>query len=367
MVNDPDQFYMKRAIELALAPVSAPHPNPRVGCVIVNEEQIVAEGFHQAAGMKHAEIHALDVCGDVAGSTMYVTLEPCATQGRTPACVERIVKTGISKVVIASLDPNPVNGNLGIKRLEEAGIETQVGLLDDEARAINKGYFSRYERGKPWVVIKVAATLDGRVAAASGESRWISCEESRADVQKLRAQAAAIISGVGTVCADNPRFDCRAEGAQSQPLRVIVDSKLRTPANSKLFDVAGELLFATGGDVENSTRRAFEQRAQVMPFESADGQVDCAKLVEHLVDRQVNDILVEAGPNLVGTFLFAGLVDELIVYIAPAILGDTAMGFAHMPKIQSLADRLSGEFNDVSAVGQDIRITLSMMKDSPVK
>ena len=148
---------------------------------------------------------------------------------------------------------------------------------------------------------------------------------------------------------------------------MIVDSKLRTPANSKLFDVAGELLFATGGDVENSTRRAFEQRAQVMPFESADGQVDCAKLVEHLVDRQVNDILVEAGPNLVGTFLFAGLVDELIVYIAPAILGDTAMGFAHMPKIQSLADRLSGEFNDVSAVGQDIRITLSMMKDSPVK
>lgn len=363
MVNCSDQIYMRRAIELALTPVSAPHPNPRVGCVIVNEEQIIAEGFHQAAGMQHAETCALDVAGNVEGSTMYVTLEPCATHGRTPPCVERIVETGIGRVVIASPDPNPVNGNLGIKSLKQAGISTQVGLLDDEARAINKGYFSRYERGKSWVVVKVAATIDGRVATASGESRWISGEGARADVQNLRAQAAAIVSGVGTVLADDPRLDCRAEGAQGQPLRVVVDSKLKTPVNSKLFDAEGELLFAVGGDVADDKRRDFESRAQVIAFEGTDGRVDCKRVLEYLAERQINDILIEAGPNLVGEFLQASLVDELIVYVAPSILGDAAMGFARMPEIQMLAERVSGKFSNVCLVGEDIRITMSITKD----
>lgn len=365
MARDSNQIYMRRAIELALTPVSAPHPNPRVGCVIVNGEKIIAEGFHQAAGLQHAELSALDGAGKLDGSTMFVTLEPCSTHGRTPPCAERIIARGISKVVIASADPNPVNGKLGIKQLRDAAVATHVGLLDDEARAINKGYFSRHERGKPWVVAKVAATLDGRVAAASGESRWISGEESRADVQKLRAQAAAVVSGVGTVCADNPRLDCRAEGAHAQPLRVIVDSKLSTPANSKLFDAGGELLFAVGHDVARDKRRLFEKRAQVLPFATADGKVDCTKLMKHLADRQINDILVEAGPMLVGALLKAGLIDELIVYVAPSILGNAAMGFAHLPQIQHLADRVSGRFDEVSAVGEDIRIRLSITGSSP--
>ncbi len=358
MAERSEDSYMWQAIDLARQPLFAPHPNPRVGCVIVVDGQVVAEGLHRAAGTDHAEVAALKVERDFKGGTLYVTLEPCATHGRTPPCSTRILSSGISRVVIASPDPNPVNGGLGIKQLREAGIQTEVGMLADDARALNRGFFSRYERGRPWVTVKIAATLDGRVATANGESQWISGEAARADVQLLRAQASAVLTGVGTVLADDPRLNCRMDGLQRQPLRVIVDSHLRTPKTATLFTVEGDILFATGGKVESESLPTSESQSRIVSFESADGRVDCRKLLDYLSELEVNDVLVEAGPTLVGEILDAGLVDEMVIYLAPAILGDSAKAMVITSVIKRLTDRYRGKFEDVRFVGDDIRIQL---------
>ncbi len=356
MADRSEDSYMRQAIELARQPLSAPHPNPRVGCVIVVDGQVVAEGLHHEAGSDHAEVAALKAERDFRGGTMYVTLEPCATHGRTPPCSTRILSSGISRVVIASPDPNPVNGGLGIKQLREAGIQTEVGLLADDARAINRGFFSRYERDRPWVTAKIAATLDGRVAAANGESQWITGEAARFDVQLLRAQASAVLTGVGTVLADNPRLNCRLDGIQRQPLRVIVDSHLRTPETATLFAVEGDILFATAGKAESESLQKSEGQASIVSFGSSDGRVDCRKLLDYLSELEMNDVLVEAGPTLIGELLHAGLVDEMVIYLAPAVLGDSAKAMVVTPVIKQLADRCRGEFADVRLVGNDIRI-----------
>lgn len=358
MAERSEDSYMRQAIELARQPLSAPHPNPRVGCVIVVDGQVVAEGLHQKAGTDHAEVAALKAERDFRGGTMYVTLEPCATHGRTPPCSTRILSSGISRVVIASLDPNPVNGGLGIEQLRGAGIQTEVGLLADDARAINRGFFSRFERGRPWVTVKVAATLDGRVATSKGESQWITGEAARFDVQLLRAQASAVLTGVGTVLADDPRLNCRMDGIQRQPLRVIVDSHLRTPESATLFTVEGDILFATGGKVESESLHKFEEQTRIVSFGTADGRVDCRKLIDYLSEIEINDVLVEAGPTLVGELLHAGLVDEMVIYLAPAILGDSAKALVVTPAIKRLADCYRGKFEDVRLVGDDIRIQL---------
>ena len=358
MAERSEDFYMRQAIELARQPLSAPHPNPRVGCVIVVDGQVIAEGSHQKAGTDHAEVAALKAERDFRGGTMYVTLEPCATHGRTPPCSTRILNSGISRVVIASPDPNPVNGGLGIRQLREAGIQTEVGLLADDARSINRGFFSRFERGRPWVTVKVAATLDGRVATSKGESQWITGEAARFDVQLLRAQVSAVLTGVGTVLADDPRLNCRMDGIQRQPLRVIVDSHLRTPETATLFTVEGDILFATGGKVESESLQKFEGQTRIVSFGTADGRVDCRKLIDYLSEIEINDVLVEAGPTLVGELLHAELVDEVVIYLAPAILGDSAMAMVVTPAIKRLADRYRGKFEDVRLVGDDIRIQL---------
>ncbi len=351
---------MRRAVALAQKPISAPHPNPRVGCVIVKDGRVVAEGFHQAAGSAHAEAAALDAGQDVRGGTMFITMEPCSTHGRTPPCVERILAAAIDRVVIASPDPNPVNGGLGIQRLHEAGVETEVGLLDEEARAINRGFFSRHERARPWVVVKTAATLDGRISTASGESQWITGDAARQDVQRLRAQAAAVVSGVGTVLADDPRLNCRLDGALNQPLRVIVDSRLRTPADARLFAEDGDILFAVGEDVNPEAYRQMEGRAEIVSFGSSDGRVDCDRLFRYLAEREINEALVEAGPTLAGELLDTGLADEMIVYLAPAILGDSAVGMARLPEAKSLMDWHRGRFANIQRFGDDVRIDFAL-------
>ncbi len=357
MVESFDAFHMKRAIDLARQPVSAPHPNPRVGCVITDRQGVVSEGFHRAAGTEHAEIAALDAVNrSVKGGTMYVTMEPCATYGRTPPCVERIVNAAINRVVIADLDPNPVNGGMGVQHLRQAGLRTEVGVLAGEAREINQGFFSRHLRGRPWVVVKIAATLDGRVAAASGESQWISGEAARSDVQQFRAQADAILTGVGTVLADNPRLSCRAAGATRQPLRIVLDSRLRTPNTANLFDVPGELVFAVTEGVCSQRREDIEQRAKVLQFDTKDDRIDCEKLLTYLADQEINEVLVEAGPTLIGSLFQFDLVDELVVYLAPALLGESAIGMVSLPEVKSFAERLRGQFKSIHRVGEDMRI-----------
>ncbi len=359
-----DQSHMRRALELALEPVCAPHPNPRVGCVIARGGEIIAEGFHQAAGSRHAEAVALDGAGDVAGATMYITLEPCATHGRMPPCVERVAASGVARVVMASEDPNPVNRGLGITRLQTAGIKTKIGMLDAEARQINKGFFARHERGRCWVTAKVATTLDGRIAAANGESQWITGPAAREDVHRLRAQAAAVVTGIGTLMTDNPRLNCRATGANGQPLRVVVDSTLKTPPSARMFSVAGEVLIAVGRQAASHRIAEMEKVAKVAVFESGDGRVDCRALMNYLSEQQINEVLVEAGPTLVGALLEADLIDELITYIAPSMLGDSALGAVRLPGVRQLAERVAGEFTDVRQIGDDLRVVLNFTKDT---
>ena len=362
MTEDSDASFMRRAISLAQQPVAAPHPNPRVGCVIVNKGNVIAEGFHQAAGAAHAERAALDAVRDeVAGSTMYITLEPCATHGRTPPCAQHIAKAAVGRVVVASPDPNPVNRGLGIQQLRDLGVQTDVGVLAAEARELNLGFFCRHQHGRPWVIVKVAATLDGRVATERGESQWITGERARADVQTLRAQVDAILTGVGTVWADNPRLTCRIAGVMRQPLRVIADSQLRIPADAQLFEQPGETLLAVNRAVEPETRRRFEKKASVVSFDMNNDRIDCQQLLAYLADQQINEVLVEAGPTLIGALLETRLVDEIVIYLAPTLLGDAAMGIARMPGIRNLADQFRGEFRSIDRLGDDVRIRLRLL------
>ena len=363
---DIDRKFMARALELAQVPVSAPHPNPRVGCLIVQQGEVVGEGFHQIAGSDHAEVMALKSAGKLArNAEMYVTLEPCAIHGRTPPCVDRVVESGIARVIIPSEDPNPATKGQGIKRLHDAGIKVEVGVLKEEARQMNIGFFVRHEEGRVWVTVKVGATLDGRIATASGESQWITSEASRQDVQSLRAQASAILTGIGTVIADNPKLNCRARGASSTPLKVIVDSNLRCPSNSQLFADEGEVVIATSCSEPSFERKQLESVAEVVDLNSdakqaSQARVNCAFLLDYLAKREINQVLVEAGPTLVGSLLNDELVDEMIVYMAPSMLGDSARGMASMPSIQSLSQRVRGHFTDVQELGDDLRITFRL-------
>ena len=354
-----DYEHTERALELASMPVSAPHPNPRVGCVIVRDGKIVGEGFHRKAGQAHAEVNAFEDCGDLANNAeLYVTLEPCDAYGRTPPCVDRVIQSGVKRVVICSRDPHPSTNGSGINKLREAGIVTDVGILEKKARSINRGFFSRLERGRPWVTVKVAATLDGRIATATGESAWITGEDSRNDVQLLRAQASVIMTGIGTVEADNPRLNCRAPGADSSPARVIVDSHLRLWPDSKLFSVEGQVIVAVKKESKFIVGSEVGEQAEIVEVSAGRGGVDCGELLNILAEREVNEILVEAGPKLVGTLLSERLADEMIVYMAPSYLGDTGRGIATIPEITKLSDRIDAKFTDIQRMGEDLRVTV---------
>lgn len=350
-----DHTHMARALQLAAQGLYTTTPNPRVGCVIVKDGHVIGEGWHQRAGTPHAEIHALKAAGDAArGATVYVTLEPCSHHGRTPPCAEALVQAGVTRVVAAMSDPNPLVAGGGISMLTLAGIQAEVGLMENEARALNPGFISRMTRQCPWVRLKTASTLDGKTALANGQSQWITGEAARADVQKLRARACAILTGSGTILADNPRMNVRDVDIGRQPLRVIVDSALRTPVDAAILPALIACHHA-----EPAARAALEQTgAEVIELPGMEGRVDLAALLTRLSQRGINELHVEAGATLNGALLAAGLVDEWVAYMAPMAAGDDARGLFSQPALTTLADAMRFRVSDVRQIGDDLRLTL---------
>jgi diaminohydroxyphosphoribosylaminopyrimidine deaminase/5-amino-6-(5-phosphoribosylamino)uracil reductase len=349
---------MARALQLAARGLNGTAPNPRVGCVIVQGETVVGEGWHRQAGGPHAEVFALQAAGNKArGATAYVSLEPCCHQGRTPPCSDALLKAGIGRVVYAAQDPNPqVNGGGG-QALRAAGIEVHSGLLAAESEHLNAGFFMRMRRGRPLVRCKIATSLDGRTALADGRSQWISAEPARLDVQRLRAQSCAVLTGIGTVLADDPLLNLRglADDVSRQPLRVVVDSGLRTPPDARLLSVPSEVLVFGAGSTEGMT--ALEARgARVELLAGTDGRVDLAGVMQRLAALQVNEVLVEAGPVLNGALLAAGLIDELIVYQAAHVLGSTARGMFELMPLRDMGSRPAFELREVRHLGADLRL-----------
>jgi diaminohydroxyphosphoribosylaminopyrimidine deaminase/5-amino-6-(5-phosphoribosylamino)uracil reductase len=374
-MNVDDHRYMSRAVRLAAKGLYTTDPNPRVGCVIVKNGQIVGEGWHQWAGKPHAEIHALQQAGDNAeGSTVYVSLEPCSHHGKTPPCADALIKAKVARVVAAMQDPNPLVAGEGMRKLADAGIQVQNGVLQPQAEALNPGFIKRMRHKRPLVRCKLAMSVDGRTALANGESQWITGAEARRDVHHMRARSSAILTGINTVLADDPSLNVRLEspaefsGNQSvdvlQPLRVVVDSQLRTPLEAKMLSLPGTTLIATVNNDEQKITQLQKRGAEVIVMDHRDGRVDLNLMLQHLADRQINEIMVEAGPVLNGALLQQQLVDEVIIYMAPCLLGDSARGLFALPGLQKMADRVELTINDVRAVGNDWRISAHVKKNS---
>jgi diaminohydroxyphosphoribosylaminopyrimidine deaminase/5-amino-6-(5-phosphoribosylamino)uracil reductase len=358
-----DHRYMARALQLAGQGVFTTDPNPNVGCVLVNQAgEIVGEGWHQRAGQLHAEPLAISNAGEKArGSTAYVTLEPCNHHGRTPPCAEALIAAGIKRVVAATEDPNPTVSGRGYDKLREAGIEVAAGLLEADAVELNRGYTQRMRCGRPWVRVKLAVSLDGRTALANGDSQWISGESSRADAHRWRARSSAILTGSGTVLADNPSLNARIDGLSSaeivQPLRVVVDSKLSTPPNARLFDINEPVLIVHANGAPDVLASLESAGADVLNCVAAGGdRVDLQALINRLGERGINEVLVEAGQRLNGALLEAGLVDELIVYQAGCILGGDARGMFALQPLASMSERYNLQLTDVRRFGDDVRM-----------
>ena len=354
-----DAGHMARAIELARRGLFTTDPNPRVGCVIADGERVIAEGWHEKAGLPHAEVIALAAAGKAArGATAYVTLEPCSHFGRTPPCADALIEGGIGRLVYAMKDPNPRVNGAGIARVAAAGIAVTGGVLEQESQELNPGFIARMTRGQPWVTVKLAASLDGGTALPGGESHWITGEAAREDVQRLRARSSAVMTGSGTVLADDPHLDVRLPGATRQPLRVVLDSKLRTPATARILAPPGQaLVLCTDEDAERaSALRA--AGAEVVRMPSSGGSVDLAAALALLADRQVNELLVECGAGLAGAFFAAGLVDELRLYIAPMLLGRGARPLADIEAPASMAERLEFSIVERQDVGKDLMLRL---------
>jgi len=354
MFGDADREYMARALELAALGMNTTAPNPRVGCVIVNRGVIVGEGWHRKAGEPHAETNALAAAGAKAhGATVYVTLEPCSHLGRTPPCSDALIHADVSRVVAAMLDPNP-QGAGGGKNLEAAGIRFECGLMEDEAKELNIGFTSRVTRGRPWVRMKIAASLDGRTALANGQSQWITGPAARKDGHAWRARACAVLTGIGTVTADDPQLDVREVPVERQPLRVIVDSRLETPLTARILQGGNVLVFCAVDDA--AAKAALEGRgAEVVNIANSNGKVDLPGMLAELGRRGINELHVEAGVKLNGSLVREGCVDELLVYLAPSLLGDAAQGMASLA-MSSLDERVSLAFRSVDRIGEDLRI-----------
>ncbi|MCB1760580.1 MAG: bifunctional diaminohydroxyphosphoribosylaminopyrimidine deaminase/5-amino-6-(5-phosphoribosylamino)uracil reductase RibD [Gammaproteobacteria bacterium] len=357
---------MARAIQLARRGLYTTQPNPRVGCLLVRDGEVVGEGFHRWAGQPHAEPLALAQAGARArGATVYVTLEPCAHQGRTPACADALIAAGVSRVVAAMEDPNPLVAGKGFARLRQAGISVSSGVLEAEAAALNPGFIRRMRHGRPLVRCKLAMSLDGRTAMRSGESRWISGDAARLDVQLLRARSGAIVTGIGTVQADDPAMNVRVGAAQlagladderpHQPLRVVLDPYFEMDPAAQMLRLAGETL-VVGLQQEGVTPPALSG-AEVIGLPGEGGRIAFAPLLRMLAERGINDVLIEAGSRLAGAALAAGVIDELVIYAAPHLMGDDARGLFHLPDIHSMQQRIGLEVIDLRMVGKDIRIT----------
>jgi diaminohydroxyphosphoribosylaminopyrimidine deaminase/5-amino-6-(5-phosphoribosylamino)uracil reductase len=344
-----DRAMMRRALDLAARGLYTTTPNPRVGCVVSLQEEIVGEGWHEKAGGPHAEVVALEKAGArAAGATLYVSLEPCNHQGRTPPCVQALIRSRVKRVVAAMRDPNPQAAQGG-EALAAAGIGFEHGLMEDEARELNIGFVSRMTRGRPWVRLKVAATLDGRTALQDGKSQWITGPEARRDGHRWRARACAVLTGIGTVKADDPRLTVREVDTPRQPLRVIVDSRLETPATARILEGGNVLLFA--GKQGQGPRGA-----EVVTLPNKNRKVELPKMLEELARRGVNELHVEAGFRLNGSLVREGCVDEFVVYLNPSFLGDAAQGMLDLPGFSLLESRLKMKVLSLDRLGEDLRI-----------
>lgn len=353
-----DEYFMSRALVLAARGLYTTTPNPRVGCVIVNDDEIVGEGWHVNCGGAHAEVNALKQADTRAvGGTLYVTLEPCAHYGKTPPCVEAIVKSGISRVVFGAKDPNPLVDGRGMEHLKANGISVEGGLFSEKSEELNLGFFKRMRYGRPWVRVKVAAGLDGKTALENGRSQWITSKESRVDAHKLRAQSCVVLTGVGTVVEDDPRLTVRHTETSRQPGKVIVDSQLRSPLDAHLFKTLGVTL-ATAVKEQNRLDDFIQKGVNVLVLPDSEGRVDLDALLVELANQQVNEVLVEAGINLHSALLHRHLIDEMIIYYAPKFLGAQGRGMFFLDELNSMDQVLERDVIDITSIGKDFRVTV---------
>ncbi len=365
-----DIEYMQRAIELASKGLYSTKPNPAVGCVLVKDGLVVGEGWHQQAGLRHAERVALAQAGELAfGATAYVTLEPCSHTGRTPPCADGLVEAGVTKVFVAMLDPNPLVAGKGIHKLTQANIETQIGLLEDQAKALNPGFIRKMQNKLPFVRLKMASSLDGRTAMANGESQWITGEEARIEVHKMRARSGALVTGIGTVLADDPSLTVRlpAEALAEmnltsencQPLRVVLDPHLSMPLDAKMLDLSGRTIIMTSREAANPELvELFQSKnVELVAVASADDRLDIRSILNYLAEEeQINDVMVESGAIVAGAFMESGLVNELHCFIAPSLLGHQAKPMFVLPSVEHMADKVQLQIHSVETFGDDICI-----------
>lgn len=356
MFSSADHEYMAQALRLAEKGLYTTSPNPRVGCVIVRDGKVVGTGWHERAGEPHAEIYALREAGELArGATAYVTLEPCSHHGRTPPCAEALIQAGVARVVAAMVDPNPLVAGEGLARLQQAGIETDLGLLEREAHELNIGFVYRMTCGRPWLRLKVAASLDGKTALNNGVSQWITGTDARRDAHRLRARSCALLTGIGTVLADDPRLTVREVETTRQPLRVVVDSSLRMPPTAKMLS-QGQTLVVTASTDQARADRLREAGAEVLVLPPEDGRVDLGHMLDELGRRGINEVTVEAGCALNGALVERSLVDEFVIYLAPLLLGHRARGMFDLPELSTMGERRELRIADVSMVGRDLRV-----------
>lgn len=357
MFSPADYVFMSTALRLAEKGLYSTTPNPRVGCVIVHNGQIVGTGWHERAGQAHAEINALNIAGEAAhGAAVYVTLEPCGHYGRTPPCANALIDAGVAKVILAMEDPNPMVSGRGCALLKQAGITVQTGLLRAEAHELNVGFVSRMLHKKPWIRLKVAASLDGKTALNNGVSQWITGEAARQDGHRWRARSCAILTGIGTIKSDNPQLTVRHVQTSRQPKKVIVDSHLTIPLDAELLQGEEVIIFIANSEHQEKKSVLSKLGAEVVASPNAEGMVDLEKMMAMLADFGMNEILVEAGSGLNGALINAGLVDEMIIYLAPHLLGEVAQGMMKLPELRSLEHKRILEIQDLRMIGQDIRI-----------
>jgi diaminohydroxyphosphoribosylaminopyrimidine deaminase/5-amino-6-(5-phosphoribosylamino)uracil reductase len=357
-----DHRHMARALQLAARGLETTMPNPRVGCVIVRDGAVVAEAWHRKAGEPHAEALALQAAGSRArGASVYVTLEPCAHHGRTPPCADALISAGVARVVAAMEDPDPRVAGQGASRLRATGIATETGLLEAQARELNVGFVARMTRGRPWVRVKVAASLDGKTALANGASQWITGPAARRDGHRWRARSCAVVTGIGTLKDDDPRLTVRDVPAQRQPLRVVVDSRLRIGLDARILE-GGGVVVATATDDPARARALEAAGAEVWVLPDANGRVELGALARRLAAQGVNEVLVEAGINLHSALIAAGVVDELLLYLAPHLLGDAGRGLVRLPGIERMDQRLELQVREVRAIGPDLRLVARLVE-----
>ncbi len=356
MFSAADHEFMARALRLARRGLFTTSPNPRVGCVLVREGRVVGEGWHRCAGEAHAEVNALAMAGEAArGATAYVTLEPCSHYGRTPPCAEALIAAGAARVVTAMQDPNPLVAGRGLTMLNSAGIVTECGLMTEEAVELNIGFVSRMTRGRPWVRLKLAASLDGKTALNDGRSQWITGAAARRDGHRWRARACAILSGIGTVRMDDPQLNVRDVATERQPMKVVVDSRLMLSPDARMLEGGALVVYA---DIEDPARAdALRHRgAELLCLPGGDGRVDLRALLDELGRRGINELHVEGGERLNGALLEAGLVDELLIYLAPCLIGNAARGMFGLPPLPTLDEKHPLSIRDLRRVGNDLRL-----------